>query len=402
MKTQNLNQAYPTEPIVNKGELPDPFSLPAGGRISTREEWPERSRAWRNLILEMEYGGLPPKPESVQIETLCHHSVRRLPGALCLGSYRIHCLGGAQPFSFCAKLLFPQTSEPIPAIISGDGCWWYISDDVARRITDSGCALLIFNRTELAEDLGYGDVPDKTKRQGGLYDVYRGQAFGALSAWAWGYHRCVDLLHELPFIDRSRIAISGHSRGGKAALVAGATDERIMLINDNASCAGGSAVFRYVGDGGETLNIIDVFPSWFGSGLRPYLGQEAEIPFDQHCLLASIAPRPLLLTYAVDDRWSNPEGMVQCAWAAGEVYRFLGVSENLAFHLRHGEHAHAPEDWDVLLDFIAWKWQGKKPKLPYNHQPYQHLRPVFSWKAPAAPVPQRAARAPSAGPGLEG
>lgn len=384
MKTQDVKRGYPTEPAVRKGDLHDLFSRPDGRRVSAREEWPERARAWRDMVLDTEYGGLPPEPKTVEIETLCHSAARRLPSAPALWSYRVHCLGGEKPFSFCVRILFPRRSEPVPAIINGDGCWWYVSDEVADRVMAGGCALVLFNRTEMAEDLGYADAPDKTKRSGGLYDVYPGRTFGALSAWAWGYHRCVDLLYELPFIDTTRLAITGHSRGGKTTLVAGATDERITLVNDNASCAGGSAAFRYVGHGGETLDIINIVPSWFGTGLRPYLGKEEDLPFDQHGLLASIAPRPLLLTFALDDRWSNPEGMVQCAWAAGEVYRFLGVPENLAFHLRPGEHAHALEDWDVLLDFMAVKWKGQTPKAAYNAHPYTHLRPAFSWKAPAA------------------
>ena len=384
MTVQNAKGSYPTEPIVNKGELPDPFVMPGGHRVANRDEWPACSRAWRDMVLDMEYGGLPPKPDALEIETLCHSGARRLPGGPKLWSYRVHCQGGVRPFSFGVRILFPSSPGPFPAIIDGDGCWWSIPDEVAGRVVESGCALVMFNRTEMAEDLGYADVMDKHKRNGGLYDVYPGQSFGALSAWAWGYHRCVDLLLELPFIDGDRIAVTGHSRGGKTALLAGATDERIAVVNDNASCAAGSAAFRYVGDGGETLNIINVFPSWFGSGLLPYLDREDEIPFDQHCLLASIAPRPVLLTFALDDRWSNPEGMVQCAWAAGEVYRFLEVPDNLAFHLREGGHSHAPEDWDVLLDFMAWKWQGKEPEAAYNRHPYGHLQPAFSWKAPQA------------------
>ncbi len=384
MTAQNAKNSYPTEPVVNKGELPDPFVAPGGKRIASKEEWPACSQGWRDMVVEMEYGGLPPAPDGIEAETLCHSAARRLPGGPNLWSYRVHCHGGERPFSFNVRVLFPSGGGPFSAIVDGDGCWWYMSDDVAGRVVESGCALVMFNRTEMAEDLGYREVPDKTKRSGGLYDLYPGRGFGALAAWAWGYHRCIDLLHRLPFIDPDRIAITGHSRGGKAALVAGVTDDRIAVVNDNASCAAGSPPFRYVGDGGESLDIIDVFPSWFGPGLRPCLGREGDIPFDQHCLLAAMAPRPLLLTFALDDRWSNPEGMVQSAWAAGEVYRFLGVPDDIAFHLRGGRHSHALEDWEVLLDFIAWKWNGQEPGADYNRHPYRHLRPAFSWKAPDA------------------
>ncbi len=375
---------YPTTPLLNRGELPDPFALPGGGRAQTPAEWAGRSAAWRDLILDLEYGGLPPPPESIEVETLSHSCAWHWPGSPGLWSYRLHCRGGERPFSFCVRVLFPNKPEPVPALVCGDGCWWYLTEEMIQRALAGGCAVVLFNRTEMAEDLGYPGAPDKNKRGGGLYDVYPGRTFGAVAAWAWGYHRCVDLLHTLPFIDKDRIAVSGHSRGGKTALVAGATDSRITLVNDNASCAGGSATFRYVGDAGETLDIINAYPSWFGAGLKPYLNREGDIPFDQHCLLATIAPRPLLLTYALDDRWSNPEGMVQCAWAAGEVYRFLGSPDNLAFHLRPGGHSHSSDDWNVLLDFIGWKWFGKPPAAPYNSHPYDHLKPAFAWKAPEA------------------
>jgi hypothetical protein len=381
--TQPQTNSYPTEPCVNRGELPDPFALPNGGRVASREAWPERARAWRDMIVDLEYGGMPPAPAAITVEPLCQSSVGRWPGAPRLWTYRIHCRGGVLPFSFCVRILYPSgDGGPVPAIIHGDGCWWYVTDPIAQRVVESGCALVLFNRTEMAKDLTRSD-PGWNTRSGGLYDVYPGQTFGALAAWAWGYHRCVDLLCQLPFIDPNRIAVTGHSRGGKAALLAGLADSRIALTNDNGSCAGGSPVLRYVGHSGETLGILDSFPNWFGAGLHPFLGREDAMPFDQHCLLAAIAPRLLLSTFALDDRWSNPEGRVQSHWAADKVYRFLGCPDNQAFHLRPGGHMHAPEDWEVLLDFIGWKWQGKTPTATYNAHPYDHLKPAFSWRAPA-------------------
>ncbi len=372
---------YSEVPIVNKPPLPDLFSWPDGRRVHTPGEWGTRAVAWRDLIVELEYGGMPPPPARVEVELLCSHFVRRLPGQPDHRTYRLHCLGGERPFSFCVHLFFPRGAHSVPVIVNGDGCWWYVNDDIISRVLAAGCALVIFNRTEMAADVGSKPL-EKFQRVGGLYDVYPNRTFGALSAWAWGYHRCVDFLQQLPFIDASRLAITGHSRGGKTTLLAGATDARIAMVNDNASCAGGSPVYRYVGDGGETINIVNVFPYWFGPQFRHYIGCEEKLPFDQHALLAVMAPRPVLLTFAIGDRWSNPEGMVQSWWAASEVYRFLGYPGRLAFHLRPGDHAHSVTDWATLLDFIVLQWSGKPSRVAFNIHPYGHLRPAFDWRAP--------------------
>lgn len=365
---------YPTHPDSNKGKFTDPLSPPGIPPVSSPSDWADASTVWRDLILEREYGGLPPRPDSVECEVICQSRINAWEGKPRLETYRIHCTGGEQPFSFCVRVLSPDAPGPFPVIIHGDGCWWYMSDNVAKRILENGCAVVMFNRTEMASDLGGCGNPEANIRKGGLYDLYPGRTFGALSAWAWGYHRCVDLIQELTYLRKDQIAVSGHSRGGKTILIAGATDDRITLINDNASGAGGSSSFRYVGNGGETLSILDVFPNWFGDGLRPYLNREEELPFDQHCLLSTLAPRPLLLTYALDDRWTNPEGMIQCAAEAKKVYQLLGAEDKIAFHLRPGTHSHSVNDWEVLLDFIQVQWFGKSPAVSYNQHPYTHLR----------------------------
>ena len=376
------DNTYPAEPIVNKGGLPDPFTPPGRNRVTSPEEWPACAAAWRDVIVQTLFGGMPPAPDSIEVETLCHAGVRAWAPNLKNWTYRITCTGGTRPFTFCVQVLSPDSDDPVPAIIAGDGCWMYLTPEIMQQFLEAGCALVIFNRTEMAEDLGYDGAPEPRKRTGGLYEIYPEETFSAIAAWAWGYHRCVDLLQELPFIDSTRVGVTGHSRGGKTTLLAGATDERISLINENASGIGGGAVCRYVGDGGETLDIKNVFPSWFGPDLQSYVDCEEELPFDQHCLTACLAPRHLLHTYALADRWSNPEGMVQCAWATQEVYRFLGAEQNHAFHLREGVHFHEREDWDVLLDFVRWKWFGEEPVSPFNQHPYDHLTPAFTWNGP--------------------
>ena len=292
MATEKTGNGYPTEPVV-RGELPDPFVHPGGRRIETPEEWPACSRAWRDLAVEMEYGGLPPAPDGIEAETLCHSSARGLPG-------------GAEPLVVPGALprrrasLQFQCAHPLPerrgAVPGNRRRGRVLVVRIGRRCRTGG-----------GERLRPGDVqPDgkwpRTSATGGFRTRRNGAAgstictpAGSSVPWPPGpgdITACVDLLQGLPFIDADRIAVTGHSRGAKAALVAGASDDRIALVNDNASCAAGSPPFRYVGDGGETLDIVDAFPSWFGPGLRPFPGREEEIPFDQHCLLAAICTPP--------------------------------------------------------------------------------------------------------------
>jgi hypothetical protein len=368
--------------VTDPGGLPDPFAWPDGQRVGSPQAWPERARAWVDEIVATAYGGLPPAPERIAIETLCDGRARRLPGSPRSLSYRVRALGGVQEVILGVKLLVPDADGPVPAIAYGDGCWWNLGDVAVGRILERGLALALFDRTEVAADVpsAPGTPPP---RRGGLYEAYPGGTFGAIAAWAWGYQRCVDLLVALPWIDPRRIAVTGFSRGGKAALVAGATDARVGLVHDHASGAGGSAAYRFVGEGGETIEIVDRFPAWFGPGLRAYVGREVDLPFDQHCLLAAIAPRPRLSTSATHDLWANPEGMVLCARAAAEVYRYLGHPSAAAFHLRPGEHAHTADDWSVLLDFIDAQWRGQAPRLSYGEHGYAPTASAFPWRVPA-------------------
>lgn len=367
---------YPTKPLVNKLPLPDPLLPTKGKPVKTAEDWAGTADFWKDLIVDLEYGGLPPAPETIRLESLCHARIRRFTDAPEIRSYKIHCLFGEFSFSFTFQLILPNAEDPHPTLIYGDGCWAYMQDTILKGALSRGFAIAVFNRTEMAEDLGYPNVPDKFARSGGLYELFPDSSFGAVSAWAWGYHRVIDALPQLPEIDLNHLAVTGHSRGGKTTLLAALTDSRIGLINDNASCAAGSALFRYVGDGGESITIFDRLPSWFGPKIRAYTDNPENLPFDQHCLLACLAPRPTLLTYAADDRWSNPEGMVLAVEAASKVYDLFsedGKQDTLCFHLRSGNHFHDVRDWELLYDFMDWKWKGKPAPKGLNSHPYKHL-----------------------------
>jgi dienelactone hydrolase len=349
----------PGGPVTVLDELPDLFAWPDGRRVETPGGWPSRARAWRDAVVDLGYGGLPPAPDGVVVETRSEARVHRLPGAprLLALTARARLRGGETVLA--VRLLLPDAPAPVPAVAYGDGCWWHLDGATLARFAARGVALAVFDRTEVAPDAGRaeGGGPP-AERRGGLFDLVPGASFGALSAWAWAFQRVVDLLRERPEIDPERVAVTGFSRGGKAALLAGATDDRIALVHAHASGAGGAAPFRVLGEGAETLDVARAFPTWFGPRLRAHLGRERELPFDQHALLAAVAPRALLLTCGVEDRWANPAGVVAAVRAAGEAYRLLGAPDALRVALREGGHAHVPADWQLLLDTVAWRWQG--------------------------------------------
>lgn len=364
--------------------LPDVFRFNDGTRVHTTADWDRRRREIRDAIVTLEYGGLPPTPPETRWEELHTTVVKRLDGARFM-TCRVQ-TGPERPYSFLLYLLIPPGAGPFPVALNGDGCWRGITDGITAEVLRRGYILAQFNRVEIVPDV------KQATRQTGLYRVYPEGDFGALAAWAWGYHRCVDVLTSMPVVDAAHIAVVGHSRGGKTSLLVGATDERIALTCANDSGAGGAGCFRWQGPTSEKLaDLIRNFPYWFGPGLKDYVGREADLPFDQHDLKALVAPRPLLTTEALGDPWANPQGTWQTHRAAGEVYRWLGVGERLGLWYREGGHEHGAADWNALLDFMDWQWRGQPPSVSFDQDPFPGLPPAFTW---AAPVSERNAPAP--------
>ncbi|MBM4459173.1 MAG: hypothetical protein FJ011_15660 [Chloroflexi bacterium] len=343
--------------------LPDLFTFRDGARIQRSGDWPRRRQELLDAIVPLEYGGLPPKPHTTRGEELHTSAVRRLESA-----HYITCRVVAEfdrPFSFLLYLLVPPGPGPFPVVLNGDACWSYVTDEITAEVLRRGNILAQFNRVEIAADVRDAD------RSSGLYPFAAGTTFGALAAWAWGYHRCIDVLTNLEFVNAAQIAVVGHSRGGKASLLAGATDERIALTSANDSGCGGAGCYRFQGPNSETLaDIVGRFPYWFGPSFGDYIGRETELPFDQHFLKAAVAPRLLLTTEALGDLWANPTGAWQTHEAAREVYRFLGVEARIGIWYREGGHAHSQADWETLLDFMDWQFRGTQPIFQYDQNPF--------------------------------
>lgn len=331
------------------GKLPDLLTFKDGRKVKTAEDWKER----RKEVLEaadIQFGHMPPKPEFFKVERLDDDGAQ--------STFKIHAGKKDNYVSFLMYTFCPSGDGPFPVVVDGDMGFKYPFDrDFIHTFTDSGIMVVIFNRNELSQDL-----PGLSRSDRPLCRVYPDGDFGAMAAWAWGYSRCVDALEVLDkekiHADFSNIAFTGHSRGGKTALLAGIHDERARIVNPNCSGEGGCAIHRCtmkaITEAGiekrsETLKDIYMkFPFWFSEELGKYMDKEDELPYDAHFLNALVAPRILLDTEAASDIWANPIGTWQANMAAAEVFQLLDVEQNIIWRYRNGFHYHKTEDLQLL------------------------------------------------------
>jgi hypothetical protein len=391
----------PAGDLPSQTALPDPLVMRDGTKIATQADWEaKRKPELKALLQHYMYGHIPPRPKSQEFKV--GDARECLNGKALIRNVTIESTDPKTGHPLHVVLITPKDVKNPPVFVGMNFCgnhtllddsqiplptgWVRNSCTGAKdeRATEEGRGSQkdVWN-VDLIVDRGYalasfysGDIdPDTPDLADGIGPTYfkngsepAGDDPGTIALWAWGFQRVVDLLVETPgLVDAQRIAIVGHSRNGKTALLAGAFDDRVALIIPHQAGCGGTAPSRTDDPKAESVKRINTaFPHWFSDNFVAFGDDTSKLPFDQHCLLALCAPRPVLYSNAQEDQWANPNGQFEMLRAADPVYKLYGVegldpsakpeigkltTSRLGYFLREGKHSMSREDWEVFLDY---------------------------------------------------
>lgn len=376
-------------------KLPDPLVFENGKKVENASHWNMRHSEILRLFEKEVYGIAPIWSGTMRSEIITSNS-NALDGTALMKEIRLTLVVGSGEHSFNMLVYLPKNENKVPLILgyNFNGNHTVTNDpdivlpnvwnfDGPTPVTERGRDSergSDYNRWQVKEIISrgyglatiyYGDVdPDYDDGfQNGVHALYPQKpdntSWGSVATWAWTLSRAMDYLEKMPETDASKVIVMGHSRLGKAALWAGATDKRFAMVISNNSGCGGAALSKRIY--GETVGRINrTFPHWFCDNFNKYNEKEELLPVDQHQLLALIAPRPVYVASAVDDQWADPKGEFLSCVAASPVYELLGeqafpakempavntpVYSPVSYHIRTGGHSVTLYDWQRYLDF---------------------------------------------------
>ncbi len=353
--------------LFDERGIPELLRLNSGKAVTSVADFEKRKSEIRNLLQQKEYGKIPPKPEHLRFEVL-NENVNAFAGKATSRKIRLFATLDEKEFSFIFNSVIPKGEGKHPAFVHINFNSMPSSYQPVEEIIDRGYAYFSVCYTDVTSDDGdftNGCAPYLLKSRRAR------SASGKIAMWAWSSMRVMDYVETLDCIDLGCVAVIGHSRLGKTALLASAFDERFKFAISNNSGCSGAALSR--GSTGETIGVItNVFPYWFCPEYNDMGKNGREPDFDQHFLMALTVPRHLIVGSAKEDLWADPTNeflglaAVNPAYALygmkGLVYpdevpvakAYLGEGDS-CYQIRHGTHFLSREDWQAYMDFIDSK-----------------------------------------------
>jgi hypothetical protein len=318
--------------------------------------------------LREEYGDLPAKPCQISFE-VAENVIRHFcAGKAVCNKITAHMVINGKSFSFPFYEALPTKGETHPFIVHIN-----FRDNIpdlympTEELIDQGFAVLSFCYNDVTRD--DGDFTDGLA--GILFPEGHRQPEdpGKIAIWAWAAQRVMDYAQSRTDLDLNCAAVCGHSRLGKTALLAAATDERFTFACSNESGCSGAAITR--GKQGEHIShICSNFAYWFCENYRQYVDHEDTMPFDQHYLVAAIAPRKVCIGSAAEDLWADPQAEQLCCFAASPAFEIgfqcpdrpaqageCFFEGHIGYHLRSGDHFFSREDWLKAMQFIRFHYK---------------------------------------------
>jgi len=377
--------------------LPDPLTALDGSRIKSSQDWLQKRRPEvLELFRQHVYGRSPGAPENIDFDIYEQGQT----GSAVRKQITITVTAGKKSQRLDMVMFLPtEAKKPTPVFlllnfkgnhaISPDSAIEQPKSEIPARYSppekfrgeakDRFPIEAIVARGYGVATIYCGDIdPDyHDDFKNGVHALYDSKnrpddAWGTIAAWAWGLSRAMDYFEDDDDVDHKHVAVLGHSRLGKTSLWAGAQDDRFAMVISNDSGCGGAALSRR--QIGETVGRInDIFPHWFCENFKQYNNNENALPVDQHMLISLIAPRPVYVASASEDRWADPHGEFLSCVYAGPVYKLFdlqGVGKNklpepdkpilsgyIGHHIRTGKHQLTPYDWNAYMDFADKHWK---------------------------------------------
>lgn len=362
------NNANYDEKLVPAYTLPDMMTCLDGTKVASAETWEKKRRPeLMDLFTKYMYGKQPQPDSTFSFETI--GSDRAVwNGRAMRRDIMLHLTADGPDVRLTLvwrkgrRKHAPRKTILGLSFISSDSIWQWRQDGTRPKGAEAWQTDSLLSHEVLLATFCYTDAePDKAKddfRSSSLHRHFYSKAqqyplpdeWGAVACWAWTASRALDAIERLAadVCDTADVSVMGHSRLGKTALWTGAADQRFKtVIAVNSGCCGAALSRRCVGETAECINEWSYH--WFAGNFRQFSHREEYMPFDQHELLALIAPRKLVAISGSEDMWADPKGEGLACQEALPAYRLYGKPQNIAYLLRKGPHAVLNSDWHFIL-----------------------------------------------------